>query len=197
MKPTVLISREALPEPCSREYDFWQVQCILKGDEENWETLYRGAYGIVFSYVMRVDVQKLFRHEEYCDIVDEAFALCYAQLDRYPYWVGGYAKNITRNRCAKESRKQKQQGTLERAASQRIRMSDPMLVLLQRERNAILWNAFYQLDRLDQNILSMRILEENSFAAIARELRLARKEVICRYGVSVASLHQRLIRDYA
>lgn len=33
--------------------------------------------------VTKTDYQSLFEYGEYCDIVDEAFALCYAHLKRY------------------------------------------------------------------------------------------------------------------
>ena len=52
-----------------------------------------------------MDFCRVLGPDDYCEIADEAFALCYEQLDRYQGlsqfsgWVGGYSKNITRTRC--------------------------------------------------------------------------------------------------
>lgn len=48
-----------------------------------------------------MDFCRVLGPDDYCEIADEAFALCYEQLDRYQGlsqfsgWVGGYSKNIT------------------------------------------------------------------------------------------------------
>lgn len=50
-----------------------------------------------------MDFCRVLGPDDYCEIADEAFALCYEQLDRYQGlsqfsgWVGGYSKNITRH----------------------------------------------------------------------------------------------------
>ncbi|MFR3923230.1 MAG: RNA polymerase sigma factor [Dysosmobacter welbionis] len=89
-----------------REQDYQQVQEFLKsGDPELWKALYESAYEIVYQCAYGMDFCRVLGPDDYCEIADEAFALCYEQLDRYQGlsqfsgWVGGYSKNITRTRC--------------------------------------------------------------------------------------------------
>lgn len=84
-----------------REQDYQQVQEFLKsGDPELWKALYESAYEIVYQCAYGMDFCRVLGSDDYCEIADEAFALCYEQLDRYQGlsqfsgWVGGYSKTL-------------------------------------------------------------------------------------------------------
>lgn len=180
-----------------------QVQKIRNGRVECWDPLYQAAYNTVLHETVRADYRKRFEYYEYLDIVDEAFYLCYAQLERYrgwsrfSGWVGGYARNITRNRCSRERTRWKYHGL---ARTENIRMMescDPVTILICRERNACLWKAFFEMDPIDRTIVSDRIFEGKSFAGIAQELCLSRKETLQRYGVSMNYLRQHFVQYYS
>ena len=72
-----------LPKKRTKEDDRIQVQKILNGETECWDALYNTAYHTVLRCVIATDCEKRFAYHEYRDIVDEAFYLCYAQLERY------------------------------------------------------------------------------------------------------------------
>ena len=66
-----------------REQDYQQVQEFLKsGDPELWKALYESAYEIVYQCAYGMDFCRVLGPDDYCEIADEAFALCYEQLDR-------------------------------------------------------------------------------------------------------------------
>ena len=166
--------------------DFEQVQAILQGAEELWERLYKNAYRSVHSCARQSDWQSFLSAQDYDDIADEAFARCYEHLDRYrgesrfSTWVGGYAKNITRNRCSRQQTCLRNKGHLEDLARNQMAACDPYFVLLRYERDNCLWRAFFDLDEADQEIVR-RLFENDAPRLIARDLHLTRKEVLCRF----------------
>lgn len=194
--------QNALPVKNTKEYDWIQVQKILNGRVECWDLLYKAAYNTVLCCAVSADHRKRFEYHEYRDIVDEAFYLCYAQLDRYRGWskflgwVSGYAKNITRNRYARESTRRKHAYLQHEKSIRQMESNDPANILMRRERNACLWRAFFEMNSMDQTILSGRILDGKSFAAIGWELHLSRKETLQRYGVAVNCLRKAFARYY-
>lgn len=194
--------QNTLPQENTKEYDWMQVQRILNGEDDCWDLLYNAAYNAVLRCVVRADHKKRFEYYEYRDIVDEAFYLCYAQLERYrgwskfSGWVSGYAKNITRNRCTRESTRRKHAYSQREKSIRQMESNDPESILIRQERNACLWKAFFEMNSMDQAILSGRILEGKSFAAIGRELHLSRKETLQRYGVAVNCLRKAFARYY-
>lgn len=171
----------------SGQEDYEQVQEILQGDEDLWEQLYKNAYPIVHSCARQSDWKRLLLPQDYDDIVDEAFARCYEQLDRYrgesrfSTWVGGYAKNITRNRCARQQTYLRSKGHLEDLARNQMTACDPYFVLLRYERDSCLWQAFFDLDEMDQEILRRRVFEDDAPRLIAKDLHITRKEVLYRF----------------
>lgn len=197
MANPVTIPRGTVPEPGTKEYDHWQVQNILNGQEEYWDLLYKSSYETVSHIVTKTDYKKLLGYGEHRDIIDEAFALCYADLARYEgrsrfaYWVKGYAKNITRNRCARESIRQRKLGTLQTAAKQHMLDCDPMLILIRREKYQCLWRAFYELAPEDREIIALRVFEDMKFRDIGIMVHLTRKETLRRYGNTIVELRQR------
>ena len=194
--------RWALPKKSTKEDDWNQVQQILNGETECWDMLYNTAYHTVLRCVIATDCQKRFEHHEYRDIVDEAFYLCYAQLERYcgwskfSGWVSGYAKNITRNRHSRDHTRQKYTYAQGQRNRWRMENCDPLSILIRQERNACLWRAFYEMSSVDQIILSERILNRETFAAIGKELHLTRKEVLRRYGAAANRLRGNFVRYY-
>lgn len=121
--------------------DYKCVQEILQGEEELWEQLYKNAYQSVHSCARQSDWKHLLPLKDYDDIVDEAFARCYEHLDRYrgesrfSTWVGGYAKNIARNRCSRQQTHLRNKGHLEDLARNQMATCDPYFVLLRCERD--------------------------------------------------------------
>lgn len=194
--------QNALPDKNTKEYDWMLVQEMRNGRVECWDLLYKAAYNTVLRCAVSADYWKRFEYHEYRDIVDEAFYLCYAQLERYcgwskfSGWVGGYARNIIRNRYSRERTRRKYHGEMSAENARQMENCDPVIILIRRERNACLWKAFCEMDPTDQTILSGRILDGKSFAAIARELHLSRKETLRRYGLSVIYLRKRFAEYY-
>lgn len=167
--------------------DFERVQEILQGAEEPWEQLYKNAYQSVHSCARQSDWKHLLLSQDYDDIVDEAFARCYEHLDRYrgesrfSTWVGGYAKNIARNRCSRQQTCVRNKGHLEDLARNQMATCDPYFVLLRCERDNCLWRAFFDLDEVDQEIIRRRVFEDDAPRLIAKDLHMTRKEVLNRF----------------
>lgn len=167
--------------------DYEQVQEVLQGAEELWEQLYKNAYQSVHSCARQSDWKSLLLSQDYDDIANEAFARCYEHLNRYrgesrfSTWVGGYAKNIVRNRCARQQTILRNKGHLEDLAKNQMVSCDPYFVLLRCERDNCLWRAFFGLDEVDQEIVRRRVFEDDAPRLIARDLHMTRKEVLNRF----------------
>lgn len=191
---------DADPECWQKDYE--QVQEILMGTQEQWAQLYQDAYHIVLSTVRQTDHYKLLSHQEYEDITDEAFARSYAQLDqfrpisRFSIWVSGIARNITRDRRARQQTRIKYSGHLEELAKNEMACCDPFWVLGRYERNRCLWRAFFNLDRVDQEIVIRRLLEDGTFKRIAVDLQLPRKEVRSRLNFAKARMRSLFLHYY-
>lgn len=170
-----------------RQEDYEQVQAILQGAEELWEQLYTNAYRSVRRCARQSDRQSLLCPQDYDDIADEAFARCYEHLDRYrgesrfSTWVGGYAKNIARNRCSRQQTRLRNKGHLEDLARNQMATCDPYFVLLRCERDNCLWRAFFDLGEVDQEIVRRKLFENDAPRLIARDLHMTRKEVLNRF----------------
>lgn len=181
----------------ARELDHTQVQWILEGQSIYWDLLYQKAYTAVVRCAERADPHKLLTQDDYEDIADEAFARCFADLPKYEgrsqfaYWVGGYVKNIVKDRYEKEYTRRRNMVFLKTAAKQHILNNEPILVLLHRETRKCIWNAFDTLAPTDQDILELRVLRKMTFRETAEQLRLSRKEVIRRYSTAIRQLRTR------
>ena len=87
-----------------------------------------------------MDFCRVLGPDDYCEIADEAFALCYEQLDRYQGlsqfsgWVGGYSKNITRTRCRQVLTGLRYRRQLYEVSTGRMRDWDPLWILIRLER---------------------------------------------------------------
>lgn len=201
-KPNVVYDYTA-PAIARREQDFCMVQDILDGKKELWTPLYESAYSTVFRRAAQADTQKLLSTQDYHDIAQDAFTLCYTHLERFrgescfARWVSGYARNITRNRCAREQTRLRNQTLLESAARSRMHGCDPLLILIRLEREACFWEAFSTLNATDRAILIGRVLEQNKPRTIAGRLKLSRKDVIRRYDNAKYALRRLFARSYA
>ena len=138
--------------------------------------------------------------DDYCEIADEAFALCYEQLDRYQGlsqfsgWVGGYSKNITRTRCRQVLTGLRYRRQLYEVSTGRMRDWDPLWILIRLERYYCLWKAISDISETSQRILEARILEKLSLRAIAQELNLTQREVKTRYEATCNVVRTRFLR---
>ena len=185
-----------------RQEDYEQVQAILQGTEELWEQLYRNAYRSVYSCARQTDWRNLLRPQDYDDIADEAFARCYEHLGRYrgesrfSTWVGGYAKNIARNRCSRRQTHLRNKGHLEDLARDQMATCDPYFVLLRCERDNCLWRAFFDLDEVDQEIVRRRLFENDAPRLIARDLHMTRKEVLNRFEHAKVTMRRLFLYYY-
>lgn len=182
--------------------DFERVQEILQGAEEPWEQLYKNAYQSVHSCARQSDWKHLLLSKDYDDIVDEAFTRCYEHLERYrgesrfSTWVGGYARNIARNRCSRQQTRLKNKGHLEDLARNQMAACDPYFVLLRCERDNCLWRAFFDLDEVDQEIVRRRVFEDDAPRLIAKDLHMTRKEVLNRFEYAKVTLRQLFLYYY-
>lgn len=182
--------------------DYERVQEVLQGAEEPWEQLYKNAYQKVLGFARQTDWKNILQPQDYDEIVDEAFARCYEHLDRYrgesrfSTWVGGYAKNIARNRCSRQQTRLRNKGHLEDLARNQMANSDPYFVLLRYERDNCLWGAFFDLDETDQEIVKRRVLENDAPRQIARELQMTRKEVLNRYECAKVTMRRLFLYYY-
>ncbi len=185
-----------------REQDHQQVQRILAGEEALWEPLYEEARAKVLWAARSTDYQRLLSEYEYQEITDEAFMRCYVQLDRYEgrsrfaYWVCGYARNLTRNRCSRRLTQLRNQKLLEDAARDRGIYCDPLWIMIRLEREECFWAAFFALESTDREILSQRILYQTAPKVLARSLKLTRREVIQRYEDARWALRRKFMRLY-
>ena len=185
-----------------QQEDYEQVQAILQGTEELWEPLYKNAYRRVRSCARKTDWRNLLLPQDYDDIADEAFARCYEHLDRYrgesrfSTWVGGYAKNIARNRCARQQTQLRNKGHLEDLARNQMATCDPYFVLLRCERDNCLWRAFFDLDEVDQEIVRRRLFENDASRLIARDLHMTRKEVLNRFDHAKVTMRRLFLYYY-
>ena len=203
MKHRIPIYQYVRPLKSAREQDYEIVQKILDGNQDLWDELYRTSHPAVLRSAAAADYRRMLNSAEYHEIADEAFARCYEQLDRYrglsrfERWVGGYAKNITRNRCARELTRIRNRRLLEDAANRRMNGCDPLLILIRLERDRCLWRAFFDLSPVDRRIVWSSILENMAPKVWARELHLTKKEVRRRYEDALVVLRWNFNRYYS
>ena len=151
MKNSNYYSRYTYPATDRRKQDYQLVQNILQGAEGLWDSLYAASYSTVINCARDEDYLKMLGPADYHEIADEAFARCYTQLERYRglsrfcYWVGGYARNITKNRYSKEQTKQRNHILLVNAAKRHMKNYDPLPIIVRLERDQCLWKAFNDL----------------------------------------------------
>lgn len=185
-----------------REQDYQAVQKILEGNQRLWDTLYSNSYSTVLRCAAITDYTHLLSISDYCDAADEAFALCFRQLERYrglsrfAYWVGGYARNLIRNRRRAELTRIRGQEHLLQIATLDMWGQDPLAILIQMERDQCLRNAFFELAPMEQSILWKRSVCNLSTRKIAQEMILSGKEIHSQYLAALSHLKQRFIYHY-
>ena len=145
---------------------------------------------------------KLLGEADYREITDEAFAKCCEQLDRYrgwsrfSTWVGGYSKNITRNRCRKVLTGLRYQRELYEASTGRMISWDPLWVLLRLERDSCLWEALGDISEESRQMLEAIALEKLPPRTAARELGMTQKELKERLEAVCNVVRRRFLRYY-
>lgn len=157
------------PSGSARERDYALVYASLEGDQAAWEAICQESFGYVVNAARQFDYRRLFTQEDYYDIADEAFCKCYEHRSRYQgigrfrRWVFGYAKNIMRNRGRRQLTIRKNQYLLENILESRAYSHDPLMLLIELERDQCLWTAFYQLSEKDQEIIYRRVFSTHLF----------------------------------
>lgn len=185
-----------------RQQDYQQVQEILAGNKQPWEHLYNSAYRTVIQCAKKADTIHLLSSGDYQDAVAQAFYLCLEQLSQYQgisrfaYWVGGYARNIIRNRCKRERTKIRNQSLLKQSAVLHIYKGNPLQILIYLEKCQCLQQAFTMLPPLEQKIVCSMILDNVTPRTIAREIKLSRKETMFRYQTAIVFLRKQFIHYY-
>lgn len=188
--------------PSMREWDYHLAYLALCGDEDAWNTLYEDSFTSVVRAVKSFDDKRSFSHDDYYEIVDEAFARCYEQLNRYQglsrfhRWVFDYAKNIMRGRLRAQSTAQRNQYLLACAAQSQFSGSDPLQILLYLERAQYLWNAFFDLDQTEQYVVFQTVFFNTPPRTLARELLLTRRQVLQSYSDACLKLRWNYLRQY-
>ena len=178
------------------------LEAARMGDQEACDTLYRHALEWVPGQVRRADLQHVFGPWDYQDITDEALSRCHAQLERYQglsqfHWlVLGYAKNILRNRIERQHTHRRNQYLLNRAADERSLCQDPLWLLLRLERDQYLWQAFFQLETVDQTIVYHRVFFQTTYQALAHQSQLTRNQVRRHYEDALNAIRWNFLRRY-
>ena len=190
------------PAPAQRELDYQLASDVLRGDPEAWEQLYLEAYAPVMREIRRFDDRRFFSIPDYEDIADEAFAKCYEQLERYQglsrfwRWVSGYARNIIRNRKRAQLTVWRNQRLMEDITRAKFRNVDPLHLLIQLERNRVLWDAFFQLDLPERTILYRRVFFCTPFRELANMFQLTQKQARQLYQDAVVKTRWNYLRQY-
>ena len=147
-------------------------------------------------------LKNLLLPQDYDDITNEAFARCYEHLNRYrgesrfSTWVGGYAKNIARNRCSRRQTLLRNKGHIEDLARNQMTACDPYFVLLRCERDNCVWRAFFELGEADQEIVRRMVFENDAPKLIARDLHMTRKEALNRFTHAKVTMRRLFLYYY-
>jgi len=186
----------------ARERDYQLANDVLRGELDAWEILYQEAYSYVHTAAKRLGSRHFFSPEDCADMADEAFFRSYEHLERYRglgrfrSWVLGHVRNIMRNRQRRQCTVRRNQYLLERAVAARAYFCDPLWILVELERSQFLWEAFYQLDEMDQEIIYQRVFLNTPPRELARALCLTRKQVLQHYEDARILLQWNFCRFY-
>lgn len=150
----------------------------------------------------QADRLRLLTPDDYEDVTEEAFEKCYEQLDRYRglsrfcRWVAGYVKNLIRNRYARKQTARRNRYLLEDIVRSQLGQLDPLFILVRLERDRILWEAFFQLPRMERHIVVSILFRQVSPRQIARNLQLTRKQVLQHYDGALFKIRWHYTRLY-
>lgn len=143
------------------------LQAARAGDPDAWETLYRGVYPRLRSYVVsRVG------HEEADDLMSETMTRAVASIDRlrladpgFDGWVFGIARRVTADHLRRSARRRTQPVTsLDRSSDG----PDVHAGLAQEEEYVRLRAALARLSADDRELLELRATGQFSIDEIAR-----------------------------
>lgn len=185
-----------------RKRDYQAVQEILAGSLQSWDSLYSHAYCAVLRCASIADFPRLLCTADYRDAADEAFALCFQQLERYQglsrfaYWVGGYARNLIRNRRRSELTRVQGLNRLSRISALDMWGQDPLVILIRAERDHCLRHAFQELTAGEQRILWQRSVYCLSMRKLAQDLSLPVPEAARQHAAALQHLKERFLYHY-
>lgn len=178
----------------TKEYDHMLAQKVVQGSDEHWNNLYNTAYNYVVNRVSQIDYNNILNYHDYLDIADEAFATCYAQLERYEgrsrflTWVGGYAVNIALNRRYRTALRLKRERLFQPANGFQQEFCDPLNIIVRKEQAERLWQAYYSTEPTDRRIIAARVFDRRTFKEIAMLSGFSRTETIRRYRAAIKSI---------
>ena len=196
------INTRQLPILQARDHDFALAKAVLQGDADAWDTLYEDSWQFVLQTARQADQFHLLSLDDYEDVTAEAFTKCYEQLERYQglskfcRWVAGYAKNLILNRCTRKQTAHRNQYLLESIIRSQLSQLDPLLILIRLERDQLLWEAFFQLPKMEQHIVVSILFRRLPPRQIAKNLQLTRKQVLQYYHGALFKIRWHFIHLY-
>lgn len=185
-----------------RMRDFYLVRDVIDGNEDAWNTLYQEAFPFVTQAARQADYHKLMSTSDYAEAVSEAFKRCFEQLYRYRgqgrfrSWVSGYVRNVVRNQSTRIITAHRNAFLLRLRAQSQVAGSDPLMILIYLERDRCLWQAFYDLPAVEQDIVIFRVFYQVSYQKIAKKYNLTRKQVSQKYNDVIFKLRWNFLRLY-
>ncbi len=177
------------------EQDYALVQKTLSGDETAWKTLADSAGKKVLNVVIKTDIYHLLSREEQKDLAAEALLRCFerrALFDkrcRFSSWVCGYARFVTINFCKKRLTQLKQQSHFENLAKAQMYVrSNPLTVLMAKERQSCVWLVLNALPARERMVVFESQFCQRRFADIGKMCGLTRGQVMYIYENSLELL---------
>lgn len=158
-------------------------ELLANGGAEEFGLLYERRYPLIRGYLRR---QLGPRPELVLDLVAETFACALERREKFDPqrgsavgWLLGIARHllidtVRRGRVADESRR--------RLGMERILLEDAQLELIERESESDLQRALWELPVEQRQAVEGRVLQEESYAAIA--MRIGQSEQVTRKRVS-------------
>jgi len=156
------------------------IEQALEGDERAYAALVKRHQGMVARVIMRVTN----RPDQVEDIAQEVFISAFQNLDRFKRrsGLGTWLYRIAVNKSIEALRREKAQRSLyERAMNEPSFFPDSVIfserhsgekLVLERERQAMLFDALERLPMESRTILTLRYIEELSTTEISRVLEI-------------------------
>lgn len=101
-----------------------------------------------------------------------------------------------RNRWRKQCTARRNQSLLERLATSQLRHLAPLILLVRLERNRYLWDTFYRLTALEQQIIYQCVFAARRPVPPPERLQLTRKHVLQHYEDTRVTLRWNYLRLY-
>lgn len=196
------IHSNQFPVVHARDQDLILAKAVLQGDMDAWDTLYENSWKFVLQTAREADYRRLLTPDDYDDVTDEAFTKCYEHLERYQglsrfcRWVAGYVKNLIRSRCSRKQTASRNQYLLEDIIRSQFNRQDPLLILIRSERDQILWEVFYQLPKMEQDIVLSILFYQCPPRQIAKSFQITKKQGLQYYKSALFKIRWHFTRRY-